>query len=94
MYAIIPTGGKQYRVAPGDVIQVEKRKGETVEFPALDANARVTGAIKHYQRLSEHRQSLSRVKIQEIVVEARGPLWGAPRKTAKQSQASDLESVT
>jgi len=27
-YAIIKTGGKQYRVAPGDVISVEKLDGE------------------------------------------------------------------
>lgn len=38
MYAIIKTGGKQYRVSPGDVIRVETLKGEkggTVEFPVL-----------------------------------------------------------
>ncbi len=37
MYAIIETGGKQYRVAPGDVIRVEKVAGDVgaeVEFPA------------------------------------------------------------
>jgi large subunit ribosomal protein L21 len=28
MHAIIETGGKQYRVAPGDVIRVEKLAGE------------------------------------------------------------------
>jgi large subunit ribosomal protein L21 len=36
MHAIIETGGKQYRVAPGDVIRVEKLAGEVgseVEFP-------------------------------------------------------------
>jgi large subunit ribosomal protein L21 len=27
-YAVIRTGGKQYRVAPGDVIRVEKLSGE------------------------------------------------------------------
>ena len=35
MYAIIETGGKQYRVAPGDVIEVERgagTAGEKVEF--------------------------------------------------------------
>ncbi len=34
-YAVIRTGGKQYRVAPGDVIQIEKLDGEAgnpVEF--------------------------------------------------------------
>jgi large subunit ribosomal protein L21 len=28
MHAIVETGGKQYRVAPGDVIRVEKLAGE------------------------------------------------------------------
>ena len=28
MYAIVETGGKQYRVAPGDVIRVEKLAGD------------------------------------------------------------------
>ena len=35
MYAIIETGGKQYRVTPGDTIQVEKlglEAGSTVTF--------------------------------------------------------------
>jgi large subunit ribosomal protein L21 len=35
MYAVIETGGKQYRVAEGDVITVEKlaaEPGETVQF--------------------------------------------------------------
>ena len=35
MYAVIRTGGKQYRVAPGDVVKIEKAVGGTenaVEF--------------------------------------------------------------
>jgi ribosomal protein L21 len=28
MYAVVSTGGKQYRVAPGDIIQIEKIPGE------------------------------------------------------------------
>jgi len=38
MYAVIETGGKQYRVAPGDTIAVEKIVGEpgtAVEFKVL-----------------------------------------------------------
>jgi large subunit ribosomal protein L21 len=38
MYAIVKTGGKQYKVAVGDVVQVEKLEGEPgteVSFPAL-----------------------------------------------------------
>jgi large subunit ribosomal protein L21 len=40
MHAILETGGKQYRVAPGDVIRVEKLEGEIgseVELPVKAA---------------------------------------------------------
>ena len=36
MYAIVRTGGKQYRVEPGDTIYVEKLKGAAGEKVALD----------------------------------------------------------
>ena len=35
MYAVIRAGGKQYRVAPGDVVKIEKLPagdGDTIEF--------------------------------------------------------------
>ncbi len=38
MYAVIRTGGKQYRVAPGDIIRVEKVSGDPVEFEVLAAS--------------------------------------------------------
>jgi large subunit ribosomal protein L21 len=51
MHAIIETGGKQYRVAPGDVVRVEKLEGEEgaeVELPVRavfkDDGAVVAGA--------------------------------------------------
>jgi large subunit ribosomal protein L21 len=57
MYAVIRAGGKQYRVAPGDVIRVEKvaATGE-IEFPVValstedgqvghQADARVVGQV-------------------------------------------------
>ena len=42
MYAVIRAGGKQYRVAPGDVIKVEKTGSgleSVVEFPVLAISA-------------------------------------------------------
>ena len=36
MYAIIQTGGKQYRVSPGDVLRVERLPGERGEEVVLD----------------------------------------------------------
>ena len=47
MYAIIATGGKQYKVAEGDVIRVEKlaaEAGETVTFDQVLAVS--DGALK------------------------------------------------
>ena len=41
MYAIVSTGGKQYKVAQGDVIDVEKldaQPGDTVELDVLLVN--------------------------------------------------------
>ena len=46
MYAVIRTGGKQYRVAPGDVVKVETLPaGETVEFSDVLAVSGEPGAI-------------------------------------------------
>ncbi len=36
MYAIIQTGGKQYRVSPGDVLRVERLPGERGDQVVLD----------------------------------------------------------
>ena len=51
MYAIVESGGKQYRVAPGETIRVEKLAGEAgseIELPALavfkDSGELVAGA--------------------------------------------------
>ena len=46
MYAVIKTGGKQYRVAPDDVIEVERLQGaagDTVELTAVLMVAGETG---------------------------------------------------
>ena len=48
MYAVIRAGGKQYRVAPGDVIRVEKMATGTdgqVEFPEILAVSGGEGQI-------------------------------------------------
>jgi large subunit ribosomal protein L21 len=67
MYAVIRAGGKQYRVAPGDVIRVEKLGTGTdgqVEFPVLavsgeagqvgqQSDARVTGHVVEQGRAAK-----------------------------------------
>jgi large subunit ribosomal protein L21 len=67
MYAVIRAGGKQYRVAPGDVIRVEKLATGTdghVEFPEVLAVSAEAGQIGK-------PQSEARV-IGQVVGEGRG----------------------
>jgi large subunit ribosomal protein L21 len=69
MYAVIETGGKQYRVAPGDVVRVETLPGEVGSVIELgrvlavvnDANEVAAGAAVADARvkgtISEHGRS-------------------------------------
>jgi len=43
MYAVIESGGKQYRVAPGDVIRVEKLEADAGQTVTLDRVLLVAG---------------------------------------------------
>jgi large subunit ribosomal protein L21 len=47
MYAVIRTGGKQYRVAPGDVVKIESVESEdkTVEFSDVLAVSGEAGTV-------------------------------------------------
>jgi large subunit ribosomal protein L21 len=68
MYAVIRAGGKQYRVAPGDVIRVEKQATGTdglVEFPEILAVSGGEGKIGK-------PESGARV-VGELVEEGRSP---------------------
>lgn len=103
MYAVVETGGKQYKVNVGQVIEVEKlaaEKGETVELdrvlmvsddeqvqvgtPLLEG-AKVSATVlanfkdrkkiifkylpRHRYRLKKgHRQPMTRLRIEEIVL--------------------------
>jgi large subunit ribosomal protein L21 len=65
MYAVIRAGGKQYRVAPGDVIRVEKLGTGTdgqVEFPVVLAVSSEAGQV---------RKAEARV-VGQVVGEGRG----------------------
>ena len=77
MYAIIATGGKQYKVAEGDVIRVEKlgvEAGETVTFDNVLAvsNEGLKVIVYKYKRKTGyhkkngHRQQYTAVKIEKI----------------------------
>ena len=66
MYAIVKTGGKQYKVAVGDVVSVERLTGDTVSLPALLV---VDGA-----EVTSGAEALAGVTVSgEIVAQTKGP---------------------
>src|SRR6266851_2455531 len=105
MYAIVETGGKQYRVKPGDTVAVERLTGEPGESLDLDRVLLVAGngdaarggspgvegavvraeVVEHirgekiiifrykskvrYRRKTGHRQSLTRLRITDILLD-------------------------
>ncbi|GAA2528817.1 50S ribosomal protein L21 [Pilimelia columellifera] len=69
MYAIVKTGGKQYRVAEGDVIEVEKLAGEPGDAVSLSAVLVVNG-----DELTTDAAKLAKVSIAaELVAHTKGP---------------------
>jgi large subunit ribosomal protein L21 len=117
MYAIVETGGKQYRVKPGDTVAVERlagEPGETLDLERVllvagngDKEARVgspgvAGAVvraevvEHirgekiivfrykskvrYRRKTGHRQSLTRLKIMDILLDGASSVPAAEQR--------------
>jgi len=105
MYAVIRAGGKQYRVAPGDVVRVEKLVTGTdglVEFPVLavsseegnvatQSDARVVG-----QAMEEGRGAkilvfhYTAVRITEIAVG--GQSFKAPDLPKKEAKPKKVKA--
>jgi large subunit ribosomal protein L21 len=69
MYAIVKTGGKQYRVAEGDVIEVEKLVGVPGDAISLSAVLLVDG-----DSLVTDASKLANVAVTgEVVAHTKGP---------------------
>ncbi|NLJ63891.1 MAG: 50S ribosomal protein L21 [Christensenellaceae bacterium] len=72
MYAIIATGGKQYRVSEGDVIHIEKLENEVddeVTFPVLLLGGKELKVGKPYvEGASVVGKVLKQVKGEKIIV--------------------------
>jgi large subunit ribosomal protein L21 len=70
MYAIVKTGGKQYKVAEGDVIEVEKLEAELGAEVAQTKGPKIrihkfknkTG----YHKRQGHRQKLTQLRVTAI----------------------------
>ena len=69
MYAIVKTGGKQYKVAVGDVVEVEKVAGGVGDAVALPALLLVDG-----DAVTTDADALAKVAVTgEVVAHTKGP---------------------
>ncbi len=71
MYAVIRAGGKQYRVAPGDVIQVEKLAqagGENVQFDEVLAVSGSAGELAKPQKAFVTGEVVEQGRADKILV--------------------------
>ncbi|MBV8539612.1 MAG: 50S ribosomal protein L21 [Pseudonocardiales bacterium] len=69
MYAIVKTGGKQYKVAVGDVVEVEKLDGDPGSEISLSAVLLVNGAT-----LTTDAATLGAASVRgKVVAQVKGP---------------------
>jgi large subunit ribosomal protein L21 len=69
MYAVIRTGGKQYRVAPGDVLKIESvTGGPTVEFSDVLAVSGEPGAISKPEQAKVTAEIVGEGRADKILV--------------------------
>ena len=70
MFAIVRTGGKQYRVAAGDKIAVEKLAGEAGDSITLDdiLLAGDGGEVKDVKGVSVSAEIIAQAKGEKVIV--------------------------
>ena len=130
MFAVIRTGGKQYRVAPNDIIEIEKiagKPGDIVELSEVillsgddgpktgkTGSPTIEGAMvaaevieqkrgdkiivfkkkrrKNYRRKNGHRQSLTALRITEILTDGKKPSKQAARPEPKKVEKAPAQA--
>ena len=69
MYAVIKTGGKQYKVSPGDIVRVESLEGKR----AIWSRSRTCYMIADGDKMSVGKPMLASAKVTaEVVEQGRG----------------------
>jgi large subunit ribosomal protein L21 len=127
MFAVIRTGGKQYRVAPNDIIEIEKIAGEPGDIVELGevlllggeggpktGSPTIAGALvaaevleqkrdakvivfkkkrrKGYRRTKGHRQSLTALRITEILTDGKKPSKAAAKPAPAKAETKPAET--
>src|SRR5690349_13019707 len=104
MFAVIKTGGKQYRVAAEDVIRVDRvngQPGEIVEFGEVLQHTRGAKVIafkkrrrKNSRRKRGYRHEFSVIRITEILTGgARPSKTAAPRPKREPKPKAEAEAA-
>jgi large subunit ribosomal protein L21 len=97
MYAVIKTGGKQYKVAEGDTIKIEKLNaevGDTVTFDDVKLVAKEEGAIIDPKELESVRVEgtvLAQEKAKKIIVLKFKRRKGYKRKQGHRQRVTKLQ---
>jgi len=96
MFAIVRTGGKQYRVAAGDKIVIEKIAGEAGETIALTdvLFAGEAGEAKSVAGLSVSAEIIAQAKADKIVVFKKKRRHNYRRKAGHRQQHTILKIVS
>ena len=93
MYAIVKTGGKQYKVAVGDVVEVEKLAGDAGASISLPALLVVDGAD-----VTSDAKALAGFTITgEVVAQTKGPkltMMSYKNKTGYKRRMGHRQSLT
>ncbi len=93
MYAIVKTGGKQYKVAVGDVVEVEKVSGAVGDAVALPALLLVDGTD-----VTSDAEALAGVSVSgEVVAHTKGPkisIMNYKNKTGYKRRMGHRQSLT
>ncbi|MBK5306619.1 MAG: 50S ribosomal protein L21 [Frankiaceae bacterium] len=93
MYAIVKTGGKQYKVAVGDVVEVEKLAGDAGASVTLPALLVVDGAD-----VTTDAKALAGVTVTgEVVAQTKGPklsMMAYKNKTGYRRRMGHRQSLT
>lgn len=99
MYAIIETGGKQYKVSEGDVVQVERLEasvGETIEIDRvllIGGNENITTGKPYIESAKVKAQVVSMDRDKKIVVLKKKRRKGYRKKQGHRQERTGLKIV-
>ena len=97
MYAVIVTGGKQYRVCEGDVIYVEKldaKEGDTVEFDnvlVVGGDKTVKVGTPNVEGATVSGKVIKHGKAKKVTVFTYRPKKNSKRKLGHRQQFTKVE---